>query len=226
MDIGKSFGYMFEDERWLTKVLIGGVVTLIPIVNFATFGYGLRTLKNVSNGVERPLPEWDDFGDFFVKGLLVGVAGLIYLIPVFLLWAMAAIFGTISRYSLGGAETVTGLCTAGIWCLNSIYGLAVALWLPGAIVRYARTDEFGAFFRFGEIWAFITKDLGGYIVAILISWLASLIASIVGGILCGIGVLFTSFWAILVFAHLFGQLAYVPGTGTPAEPPSTTSTTI
>jgi len=43
MDIGKTFTYVFEDEDWVKKVLIGGVINLIPIVGFFfTAGYMLE----------------------------------------------------------------------------------------------------------------------------------------------------------------------------------------
>jgi len=51
----------------------------------------------------------------------------------------------------------------------------------------------------------ITGNLGNYIIALILAWVASVIAGF-GVIACGVGVLFTSFWASLVMAHLFGQL--------------------
>ncbi len=208
MDIGKSFGFVFEDEKWVTKVLIGGLVNLIPIVNFATVGYGVRALKNTADGEERPLPDWGEFGDLFVKGLMVVVGALIYAIPIFLLTAMAAIVAAVagSGSNQDAVSGVLSLCTAGLTCVQVIYSILLGLWLPAAVVGYAMTGEFAAFFRFGEIWSFVSRNVGGYIVALVVAWLASLAASIVGGILCGVGILFTTFWAMLVSAHLLGQL--------------------
>ena len=225
MDIGKSFGFVFEDEKWVSKVLIGGLVNLIPIVNLATIGYGLRTLKNVAAGEERPLPNWEDFGDYFVKGLMIFVAVLIYAIPLILLAAMAAVVAAVAG-SGGRQDAVTGifgLCTAALTCVEIVYGLLLVLWFPAAVVKYAASEEFSAFFRFGEIWGFISHNLGGYIVAIIVAWLASLLAGIVGGILCGVGALFTSFWATLVAAHLLGQLQRESAPGPTAPMPTPTA---
>ena len=206
MDIGKSFGFVFEDEKWITKVLIGGLVSLIPIVDFAALGYAVRTLKNVAEGAERPLPDWGEFGDFFVKGLMVFLAVLIYSIPAILLSTMGAVITAVA--SSGSQDTVSGalaVCTAAISCVAVLYSLIVALWAPAAAVDYAMSGEFVAFFRFGEIWSLISANLGGYIVALVVAWLASLVASLVGAILCLVGTLFTSFWAVLVASHLLGQ---------------------
>ena len=34
MDIGRSFSYILEDEEWWKKILIGGLLTLIPVFTF------------------------------------------------------------------------------------------------------------------------------------------------------------------------------------------------
>ena len=76
MDFGKALTYPFDDDDWLAKLGIGLVVGLVPIVNFALAGWLVKLIGNVKRGDELPLPAWDDFGDHFMKGLLVAVAGL------------------------------------------------------------------------------------------------------------------------------------------------------
>ena len=86
MDIGKAFSYVFEDEQWISKVLLGGVILLIPIVGWiAVSGYMVKVAQNVAQGNPRPLPQWGEFGDHFMRGLYAFVIGLVYLIPVFVL---------------------------------------------------------------------------------------------------------------------------------------------
>ena len=36
MQLGRAFSYVFEDEKWLTKTLINGLLNMIPIINLAT----------------------------------------------------------------------------------------------------------------------------------------------------------------------------------------------
>ena len=48
MDIGKAFGFVFEDEEWVSKVLIGGLIFLIPLIGqFAVIGYSFKVAQNV-----------------------------------------------------------------------------------------------------------------------------------------------------------------------------------
>jgi len=77
MDVARAFTYITEDERWVGKIVIGAVISfftflLLPIPLLAGWMVGIT--RNVMAGVERPLPEWDDFGTLFRDGLAVVVA--------------------------------------------------------------------------------------------------------------------------------------------------------
>ena len=209
MDIGKSFTYMFDDKKWLEKLAIGGLLSIIPIVNFFAFGYALRTLKRLMQGTDASLPEWDDWGQDWVKGLLGSfVAPLIYSLPLMIIAIPYAIVAAASSSDTGG------LCGVAFTCISSLWGLVMAVVLPAAMALYAESDEFSAFFNFSGILAFIRDNLGDYIIALLMMLVAGIVAGIVGGIACGIGVAFTTFWSLLVAAHLLAQikLGALPGT--------------
>jgi len=209
MDIGRSFTYMFEDQDWIKKILIGGVLLFIPIVNFAVIGYFIEALRNTSEGRELPLPEWDNFGGKFMKGLMAFIASFLYALPIIIVMVVilgltAMIAGSLDN---DAAETVSTICPLIANCLVFVYMILVMLILPAAVIQYALTEQFGAFFRFGDMMALIKANIGGYIIALLVALVAALIAEIVGVIACGIGIFFTLMWAYLVSANLFGNLA-------------------
>jgi len=210
MDIGRAFTYPFEDEDWLKKIAIGGVITLIPVVNFIAVGYAFRTLRNLLEGRETPLPEWDDWGGDFMLGLIPALAAIVYAIPSGLLSGIAP---ALTASDSGFLGVIGFLCT----CLSVLYGLALGVILPALYLRYAKNPEFSAFFQFPEAIAFIRENLSDYIIAWLMSIVAAIAASIVGSIACGIGVIFTSFLAFLVWAHLLAQVDH-KAAGTVAGP--------
>ncbi|MBN1218074.1 MAG: DUF4013 domain-containing protein [Anaerolineae bacterium] len=217
MDIGSAFTFMFDDEEWVKKLAIGGAIALVGtilspiVVGLVLFlplgGYMLETLKNVRDGQSK-LPEWTDFGNLFKKGLMVFLIGLIYNIPVLLIaclsgGANAAIAQPDLDENVIQALTVLAGCLS---CVQVILSLLISIIIPAALIRYAQYDTFGSAFQFGQVFALITGNFGGYIVAILLSWVAGLLAGL-GVILCVVGVFFTFFWSMLVSANLYGQVA-------------------
>jgi hypothetical protein len=207
MDYGKSFSFVFEDEEWIQKILIGGILSLIPIVNLVVVGYGLKVLKNAADGLKKPLPDWDDFGDYFVKGLVSSLGALVWALPAI---GLSIVIGVIS--ALTGYDTdpqyiswTVQCCLSGMGCLSGLYGLFMAAVMPAVVTKYAVTGELAAMFRFREIYQYITSNLGPYIIALLLGAVAMFIAGF-GLIVCIIGVAFTSFWATLVSNHLLGEV--------------------
>ena len=204
MDFGKSFTFPFEDDEWVTKILIGGLLSLIPIVNLVVVGYAIKVIKNVADGVERPLPNWDEFGDLFVKGLMTTLASLIWTLPMMAFAMVMAVLGALA----GGGDAqsnVFAVCMMSVSCLMALYGFCIGVLLPAAMARYAVTGEFIAFFRVGEIFHLVASHLGEYIISLLLMIVASFISAF-GLIFCCIGVVFTAFWSTLVGPHLLGQI--------------------
>lgn len=221
MDIGSAFTYMFDDQDWIKKIAIGGGIVLgalilSPIlIGLALLlpinGYMLETLKNVRDGRPTPLPEWSNFGDLFVKGLMVFIVGLVYTLPALLFacgstltnpQVLVAIVPEIDP-DVVNSLSIISTCLSCIQFIFSILGSAL---VPAGLIRYAQYGTLGAAFQFGEIFSFIRNNIGDYIIVFLLSFVANLIA-VFGIILCIVGVLFTGFWSVLVNANLYGQLA-------------------
>lgn len=221
VDAGRSLSYVFEDRDWLPKLLVGGLISIVPVLSLAVTGYEVQVIRNVAEARKHPLPPWTDLAGLFVKGLLVAVAHFLYAVPALLLGAMAALLGI-----LGGASTASGngetlgmvliVLAVGFSGTMLFYALALSLWLPGATATYAAVGEFSAFFRFREIWDLVSDSPGDYAVALLIAWLAALVAGAVGSMLLLVGAVFTAFWATLVSAHALGQVLERRGTSGPS----------
>lgn len=206
MDYGKSFTFLFDDEKWISKFLVGVVISLVPIVNLAGYGYMVRLIKNVRDGQEIVLPEWDDFGKYFMDGLKFVAGLLIYLIPVLIL-SFLTIPLAIGADATGSADAAFGAGLFLISCLIIVFSLLPMLIYPLLFIQLAKEDQFVDMFRFAEMWDFVRADLGNYIIILLfVFFIVSLIASI-GIIACFIGVFFTAWWGQLIAAHLFGQFA-------------------
>ncbi len=212
MDFGKAFSYVFEDQDWTKKVLLGGVISIVPILNFAAAGYSLEVTQRVINNDPKPMPEWDNIGDKLVKGFLVFVIGFVYSLPSTIVGCIsqgisaAVQQGASSASSDEATAAVTAMAavTMCLACFQILYSLFVGIVLPAAIGLYAAKGEFGAAFRFGEVFGLVQKNLGLYLMVLIISIVAGIVGAL-GLIACVIGVAFTVFYAYIVMGHAYGQ---------------------
>jgi hypothetical protein len=219
MDIGRSFSYVTEDENWVTKILLGGLISLIPFVGqFYLAGYALETLKNVIAGREVPLPEvTEDFGGKLIRGLLLSVITFIYFLPITLISTCSGVASSVFTNMAQNSDTANaGLTTfaACLGCISFVYGILVALVLPFVWSKYAETDQFADAFKLSEIFELLKNNIGEAIIVVLVSALAAIIAGIVGFVACIVGLIFTLFYAELVMVFLYGSLYRTARTAT------------
>ena len=224
MDIGKSLQYTFEDERWLSKLGIGALISLVPILNLAWVGYYIDIMRNVMDDKALPLPEWDDFGARLTKGLLISVAGFLYALPglLFLCLPLAVMFipAFVQDPDLqGGLAAATSVAGIAMFCCIGFYFLLFSFIFPAVQIHFARQGTFQSCFQLREIFQVIS----GYASDYLVAWLVSLVAGLIVGVVIGIvGVVLgwipclgqLLLWAIsaiagawtgAVYAHIFGQ---------------------
>ena len=209
-DFGKPFTYVFDDPRWMQKILIGGLFYLAGFFIIGWFfilGYLARTARNIITDQPTPLPEWEDLGEFFNDGArLIGVV-LVYIVP-FIILAMMFIGPAVIMEAARGndvGEFVGGSMMACVWCLVFPLSLATMIFLPASLLFAAVEQRFGAGFEFSRIFAFIKNNVGNYLLAVVVY----LVARFLGGfgifLLC-VGVIFTGFWAMLITTHAFSQV--------------------
>ncbi|HSD82416.1 MAG TPA: DUF4013 domain-containing protein [Anaerolineae bacterium] len=228
MDVGKSIGYVFEDKKWTNKLLIGMLVSIVPIINFALLGWVSDIMRNVSRRQALPLPEWDDFGDKFVKGASLFGAALIYALPALLLFG-PLVFLPFTHGDFGhtGRQAFTAMfvgTTLTFMCFVALYGLLLSFLMPAIYLNFSRKGTFAACFEFGEIWRILSHNLGDYIVAWIVSitigigvsfmmGLAAAMLAIIpcfGWIAAWVLVGATGVWILAVSGHLFGQIDVGP----------------
>ena len=206
----RPFAFVFEDPNWLGKILIGGLFYLAAFFLIGLFfilGYCARLTRNVIAGEPRPLPEWNDLGEYFSEGAMLFGVGFVYAIP------LVAIFGFffIPMIIMAGiprendiARELAGGAMSFVWCLTIPVSLAMSFWLPGALLFAVVDRRFGAAFEFGRIARFIRANIGNYLLAFVVMIVVRFVAGF-GVILCCVGVIFTAFWAFLVSAYAYAQ---------------------
>lgn len=214
-DFTRPFAFVFEDPRWVTKILIGGlfqIAAIFVIGIFFVLGYCAQVARNVIAGLAAPLPEWEDLGGYFAEGLRLAGVVFVYTIPFIAIFVtmfvpailMTAGAGAMHRDVEGIANALGGGVMTCAWCLAIPLGLALAFWLPGALLFAVVDRRFGAAFEFGRIWAFIRGNLANYLIAFVIYLIVRFAAGF-GLLLFCVGVFFTAFWAFLVATYAFAE---------------------
>jgi hypothetical protein len=206
MEFGKAFTYAFEDPEWIKKLLIAALILLIPIIGiFVVMGWMLEIIRRVIQHDPHPLPDWSDFGGYLVRGFQAWLVGLVYALPIILIsFCQQGAFFALQESgddTLMSAVAFISICVS---CLIFIYSLAMSMVLPAALGQFATTGQLGSAFRFGEVFGLVRAAPGAFLLVLVGSFVAGLIASL-GIILCFIGVLFTSALAYAIMAHLYGQ---------------------
>ncbi len=229
MNYTRAITFFRNDPRWQTKVLIGALITLasmaLSIVLIGLFGfvllagYGVRLMQNVRDGAEYPLPEWDDWGGDFVRGLKLTVIGLVWSLPIiiFLMFYFGSFFAMAGVSAWFDAPVGLAFMPA-MYCmlgLAIVYSLVVSFFSPGFIINFAIEERLAAGFQFARIWRWTTANLGAVVIVVLLVLGAGTVIQQVaffgGMLLCFVGLVITIPLSMLVYLlfsfHLYGQLA-------------------
>ncbi len=226
MEISKSISFITEDPRWQQKLLIGtGLVigssilsvVLIGVIGFIILaGYCVRLFQNVRDGQAYPLPEWDQWGEDLVRGFKLFVVMLIWGLPILVLVIPSIVGSTMSSSRNEGTQFIGAMLSICGSCLTMIYGLLLAVVSPGITIAFAKDEQISSGLQFRSILEWTQANIGQVLVVTLVYIAASialgLIGSIVGVLLCVIGLIITIPLATLLTAlfqyHLYGQLAH------------------
>ena len=210
MDIGRAFSFVFEDDEWVKKILIGGAILLIPFVGiFIVYGFMIEVARRAFYGTAiDEFPEWDDIGGYLSRGFFFWLATFLWVLPFILLF----ICGFLIVILLGvgtGQEAVIGISILLIYLvlfpMIFILSIAAAVITPVLLGRYAYHQRFSAMFEFSEIIADIRRI--GLVPMVLLTgtYMAAGYLGQLGIMLCFIGVIFTTFYGNLAAAHAAGQ---------------------
>ncbi len=224
MDIGRSLTFYTEDPRWKEKLGMGiGVIlissllsfVLVGILGFAILmGYSVRLLQNVRDGVEYPLPEWDQWGDDLARGFKLFVVTLIWALPIFVAVIPTILGSALADSGGGGGEFIGVMLILCGTCLSVVYGLVLLVLTPGISVLFAEDEQISSGLKIREIWQWTRERIGEVLIVtvlvIAVGFVLSLVAPL-GVILCVVGLLVTLPASVLltylIQYHLYGQLA-------------------
>lgn len=209
MDVVEEIKFPTTDNEWVTKVLVGGILSIIPIVNFVVGGYYLKVLKGAIEG-RSAMPKWEDWGNLFINGLVAFVIILVYMIiPILIIVGTAGL--TVFSLAYGdmgpGVWAEIGAAILGI-TIGGILALILGFLIPMALAMYVKEGSIGAAFRIGEVVSRIRSVLGDYLIVYIILLALGFILSIIANIpiLGWLILIFGEFYILAVGANMYGKL--------------------
>ena len=206
MDFVLAFKYVFKDEAWIKKLAIVALWGLIPGVGVLVLGgWGLKVGKMVIDGhAENTLPKVE-FGADLRLGILASLIDLIYALP-------AVIFITTAYNLVKFGFYFEGIAREILFVIGGLFGLVgLLLWIlwfliaTPAFANFLAKDSFGAAFNLRELIGLLKNSFISWLMVILGQILAMMIIAPLGLLLFGIGILFTTAYAGVLYAHLLGQ---------------------
>ena len=121
-----------------------------------------------------PLPNWDDFGKKLTDGLLLVVAGLVYALPIIVVFCLPLSFMVVPAILAGNtdmqglAEAIAGIGSAlfiCLMCVFAIYGLALSVIYPAILVIFAREGTLASCFKFRDVFGLISRNTTPFLTA-------------------------------------------------------------
>jgi hypothetical protein len=201
MNFMDALQYPMQDKNWLTKLFIGAVVLLVPIIGgMVVLGYGLRLIQMIYRR-EPGLPEWDDWGGDLTRGFMALLGILIYFIPSILIYCCTSVLGTSDNSAI-----VLFNCL--LYLINLAYSIVVTPIAFSAIARYAATEDFKVFTDVAGRIQDVTSRLGDVLTLylnLLIFGIVAYIIVFIGLILCCIPGLLALAGATLAQYYIIAQ---------------------
>ena len=192
--IGDAFGWAFRDPQWPSKVLLQGLIVIIPVVGWiAMNGWLLMAYENARAGKNELSPAGFHlsrgiamFGVFLIYGVVLGVPGGAFV-------TAGSIAAGQSHNAFNAGSPLAGLG----YLLYFAAGLFLNFLVPSLIVHTYRRGFAGGMDVL-SVWQLATANLNNSLAAGLIVFVVSFIGGL--GFVCCIGFIFTIPWQNTVMA--------------------------
>ncbi|SER58703.1 DUF4013 domain-containing protein [Natrinema salaciae] len=196
---------------WIGRILIGGVLSFLSVLLFPIFilmGYWVRVLEKTIAGEDEP-PEFNDWGDLFVKGAIGTVIGLAYAIVPTIVYSVV-VFGLIGVGAGIGGDGGGLIAGLGFMTMFAIIPLMLLIYyiVPAGLTNYAREGSIGAAFDINAIKPILLST--EYLAAVLFPMAVAVVLMIVNTILVftvvgTVLVPFVGFYANVAIFRMFGS---------------------
>jgi len=205
----ESFTCIFRERDWAKKLLKGGIIGIIPLVNISLVGYMADVMESIYQG-DWGLPEFRIFSQF-IKGLKIFVILSLYFIFVYMLFLLLFVIVFVI-FNMDGNDVVEGIVLIVTFLVSMVLTQVT-------LSHYVYTREITSIFHFSTIWRVLKKTwftIAVFYTLYFILFLIFLMVTIIVGIIPLLNLL--AIWLIgaffyysaVVFGH-FSARTYLQG---------------
>jgi len=202
--VGDAFVWPFRDPEWVNKILIMGLIQLIPFVGAINgLGWMLAALHRLRAGEERlPPANFDHLG----RGFRLFVVYLVYYGSVAVIGTVLYVPGTVILAQQGKDSSNPLLVAVGLGLLLLAFsvitlGALLMTFLTPSVVLAFDGGGIPGGLRLGDVLRRARFSLTNTLIAGLMLIAAGLVGQL-GSIACFIGVVFTSVYALAMQAWI------------------------
>jgi hypothetical protein len=208
----RSYQFLFDSPQWVANLLFGLLCQFIPVVGpLVLLGYQYEIIEelHLSRGQRYPDFTFNRFVPYLVRGLWPFIVQLCVMMPLVIVFMMCW-FGGIGLMAAvadkNNADAVIPIVMLGMFALFFVLMIALTFLLVPLALWAGLAQEF----KPGRMWAFMKEFLGlvlmEMVLAELFYFVSAIVISMVGLLLCFIGVYPAGVLITYARSHLAYQL--------------------
>jgi hypothetical protein len=187
---GDAFGFPFRDPGWVGKIVVQGLILIIPIVGLiAMAGWMMMTFDNLRAGRQELAPA----GFHLSRGIGLFGAWLIYAVVLSIPGGILSGIGS----GLNANHAFAGSPFTGLGSLLSFVAQLLLYFLVPSIIVMTYHHGFSGGLDVQGVWRLATSNMNNSVMAGLMMFVAGIIAAL-GIVACCVGVFFTGAYAAAV----------------------------
>ncbi len=206
MDYTRALTFVFKEHKWIKKIIITGLLTLIPIIGqFHLIGWAVEISKRVIDDDYEKIPEAASW-NYLLRGIKLFLIYLVYSIPVAVIWLALNLLTWIWKALFNGALENFGIQLFHFLqnATGFVYFILFLFIMPAVILIFLETEQLRDSFNFRKVYLLVKNNNQLFFTLIIALAVAVVIASL-GVSVFYVGIILTIPYAIAFYAHLLGQ---------------------